>query len=323
MHVRRCGAQVVVWAPAKLNLFLEVLARRHDGYHEIETLMTAIDLFDTLYFAPDPSGRIKLSAAWIAGQRGRATDMESGVGHEALGDLPDGADNLVVRAVALLRRRAGLGVGAWMSLIKRIPSAAGLGGASSDAAAALVAANLGWKLNWPARKLETLAAELGSDVPFFLRSPAAVCRGRGERIESVAPIGRLHLVVARPPDGLTTSEVFRRCHPADPPQSVELVVEMLQTVGPTALGPAMLNRLETDASELSPSITRLRNEFSRLDLIGHQMSGSGTSYFGLCRHARHARRIAALLQARRVGLVFRAVSAGTGLDRPAIQNMKE
>ncbi len=135
MHVRKTDSGLEVWAPAKLNLFLEVLARRDDGFHEIETLMCPINLYDTLYFCPDPSGRVSLTCRWaVAGEQG-APEQET---------LPEGTANTVVRACELLRRRAGVSLGARLNLVKRIPTAAGLAGGSSDAAAALLAANQGW-----------------------------------------------------------------------------------------------------------------------------------------------------------------------------------
>ena len=109
-----------------------------------------------------------------------------------------------VRCLELLRRACGIEAGISFHLVKRIPSAAGLGGGSSDAAAALVAANTIWNLDWSREALAKVAAELGSDVPFFLGSQAAVCRGRGEQIEELSGLGALHFVVVRPPEGLST-----------------------------------------------------------------------------------------------------------------------
>ena len=122
--------------------------------------------------------------------------------------MPEGPDNLVVRAVELVRRRAGVRRGAKLLLVKRIPAAAGLGGGSSDAAAALVAANEGWRLGRSRDELADWAAELGSDVPFFLAGGPAICRGRGERVEPVAGLGALDFVVVRPPEGLSTAAVY-------------------------------------------------------------------------------------------------------------------
>ena len=176
MQVHRSAVEVVVQVPAKLNLLLEVLARRADGYHEICTLACPIDRFDTLYFKEDPSGKLALECRWAMMVGGPA-----GAGFET---IPCGPENLVLRAVDLLRRRTGVNRGASVRLVKRIPAAAGLGGGSSDAAAALVAANLGWRLGLSPAELADAAAQLGSDVPFFLSGGPAICRGRGEQIEA-------------------------------------------------------------------------------------------------------------------------------------------
>lgn len=310
MHVGRCGARIAVWAPAKLNLFLEVRDRRGDGYHDIETLMTAIDIFDTLYFVADRVDQIRFQATWVIGRHSCATDGPEPGGGADRDEVPEGRENLVVRAVELVRQRAGVKMGARMRLLKRIPMQAGLGGASSDAAAALVAANLGWELGWPRGKLQSLAAELGSDIPFFLGSGTAVCRGRGEQVESVAGLGRMDFVVAQPPGGLSTARVYQQCRPAVDPRSVSPLVEDARARGPAAVGQGLWNRLRPAASHLAPSIEHLGQQFQRLDLLGHQMSGSGSSLFGVCRHARQARRAAELLRARRVGHVYHAATVG-------------
>ncbi|MBM4094302.1 MAG: 4-(cytidine 5'-diphospho)-2-C-methyl-D-erythritol kinase, partial [Planctomycetes bacterium] len=179
----------------------------------------------------------------------------------------------------------------------------GLGGASTDAAAALVAANLGWRLGWSRAELAGIAAELGSDIPFFLGSGAALCRGRGERIEPVSLPASLPLVVVRPPEGLSTAQVYGRCRPAEDRAQAEPLVAALQRGRLDVAARHMFNRLQAAAEQLTPWVGRLRSAFSRLDCLGHQMSGSGTSYFGICRHARHARRVAARLRSERLGFV--------------------
>jgi 4-diphosphocytidyl-2-C-methyl-D-erythritol kinase len=303
MHVRRSGPTVEVLTPAKLNLFLEVLARRPDGYHELETLMTPVAICDTLTFTSHEAPTIELKSRWAHGLTARfSTDKE-------LGDLPTGPDNLAWQAATLIRERAGERRGARLSLVKCIPAAAGLGGGSSDAAAALVAANLGWNLGWPREELAALAAELGSDVPFFLTGGAAICRGRGEQIEPLRA-ARLHVVVVRPPVGLSTPQVFRRCRPANSPASAHNLRKALEYGEPRGVAQAMTNRLQAPATELTPWIGRLQEEFSRQDCLGHQMSGIGSSYFGICRSARHARRVANRLRARQAGTVNAAATAG-------------
>jgi 4-diphosphocytidyl-2-C-methyl-D-erythritol kinase len=293
MHVYRSDTRVAVQAPAKLNLFFEVLGKRNDGFHEIETLMVPINLYDSLTFSPDPSGRISLHCRWA-----RTADAA------ALGELPASAENLATKAAVLLRERAGISTGARMRLVKRIPSAAGLGGGSSDAAAALLAANSGWKVNWSTERLMVLAAELGSDVPFFLAGGAAICRGRGEVVEPVGRLGTLFGVVVRPPVGLNTAEVYRHCRPGRPACSVQPLVRAMRRGDFGRLKSLMHNRLEEAAEGLCPWVGRLQHEFARLNCVAAQMSGSGTSYFAICHHAQHARRVAGRLRSRGVGRVY-------------------
>jgi len=301
MRVRRSAALTVVEAPAKLNLFFEVLARREDGYHEIETLMCPIDLFDTLSFKEDRNGTIELRCQQTTSfAKGRGSTHDPGTDDA----LPEGPENLACRAVELLRRRAGVRRGAKMLLVKRIPIAAGLGGGSSDAAAALIAAEKSWGLGLSRTQLAELAAELGSDVPFFLAGGAAVCRGRGERLTPVCLPCRLHFVVVRPPAGLSTASVYARCRPAQQPSNVEPILSALRRANPDHIGRLLFNRLQPAAETLTPWIRRLSEQFARQAIPGHGMSGSGTAYFGLCRSAAHARRVARRIGSRIPGRVF-------------------
>ena len=297
MHVRSTGAGLEILAPAKLNLFLEVLDKRSDGFHEIETLMYPVALYDTLVFHDDPGGQsLRLTC--------QRASLSPAPGEGTSDTLPDGADNLVVRAVELVRQRHGVTRGARLRLFKRIPLAAGLAGGSSDAAAALLAANRVWRLGLSRAELAALAAELGSDIPFFLHGGPAVCRGRGEIIERAEGLGSLHFVVARPPVGLSTADVYRACRPSAKPSRVAGLIDALRRGSLASAGGSLHNALQAAAETLSPWISRLSREFGQLDFLGHRMSGSGTSYFGLCRHARHARRLAACLRARGVGRVY-------------------
>ena len=214
MQIHRDAVEVVIHTPAKLNLFFEVLGKRSDGYHEIETLMCPVAWYDTLCFEQAASENLELECQWgsAAGRPPPASGClasgypASGCRSDGSGfeDVPRDGKNLVVRAVDLVRRRTGIKQGARLRLIKRIPAAAGLGGGSSDAAAALAAANMGWKLGLSLEELAAMAAELGSDVPFFLHRGAAVCRGRGERIEAGERAGSDELcgraTAARPGD---------------------------------------------------------------------------------------------------------------------------
>lgn len=311
MFLRHFGTHVAVRTPAKLNLFLEVLGRRADGYHELETLMTTVGVYDRLLLAPRDDGALVLSCGWSDGLGVHSRRALRAGKSSAYEPLPTGPENLVVRAVERLRQRSGEARGATLALTKSIPAAAGLGGASADAAAALAGANALWHLGWSPARLAEVAAEIGSDVSFFLGAAgraagAAVCRGRGERIEPLTGVARLPVVIIRPPVGLSTARVYRACQPAATPVSVAPLIEALQDGDLRRLGAAMHNRLEAAAAQLCPWIARLRAWCERFDLVGHQMSGSGTSYFGICRHARQARRLASLARQAGLGAVFAA-----------------
>ncbi len=301
MRIERAAGQVTIQAPAKLNLFFEVLAKRSDGYHEIETLMCPIDLYDTLSFRKEPNEQLKLRCESVPEFGG--TDRTD-LARAGKFSLPSNQDNLVLQAVERLRRDGSVTSGATLRLIKRIPIAAGLGGGSSDAAAALRAANEVWRLDRSVEDLSETAARLGSDVPFFLAEGPAICRGRGELVEPLDHVVPLHFVLVRPPVGLSTAAVYGVCRPSARPRRVDSLREAFRKGDIAAVGRLLFNRLQPAAESLSPWITRLSREFSELGCLGHGMSGSGSSYFGLCRHAKEARHLARRLRARGAGSVF-------------------
>ena len=263
---------MVVCAPAKVNLYLEVLGKRPDGYHEIATLMVAISLYDILEFKEDASGQVVF-----------------GCDHPT---LSTGPDNLVCRAAELLRQRTGCRLGARLHLRKRIPLAAGLAGGSTDAAAALAGLNRFWRLNLPPADLAALGAELGSDVPFFFATPAAWCTGRGEVVASL-PLGRpLWFVVACPMVGLSTAAVYRNVAIPAVPQTGDAIRQAVRDGKVEALAGLLHNRLEEPGQRLCPAVADLRRRLQDLGPAGVLMSGSGTSVFALCRDRLEARRIA-------------------------------
>jgi 4-diphosphocytidyl-2-C-methyl-D-erythritol kinase len=291
MIVRSIAEGVEVLAPAKLNLFLEILGRRPDGYHELETLMVAVSLYDTLIFTDDPTGEISL----------RCNEPT----------LPVGGDNLVVKAADRLKAAAGSDRGARIVLNKAIPAQAGLAGGSSDAAATLAALNHLWNLEMPAEQLDVLAAEIGSDVTFFAHTPAAVCRGRGERVESVRLTETHHFVLVCPPVGVSTADVYRHLVPPEEHRPIGPVLEALARGGPAELGGRLFNRLQATAEALRPELTRVRDALADLGPLfdGSLMSGSGSAYFGLCRDSTAARHAADILEPLGLGWV-RVVTCG-------------
>ncbi len=181
-----------IWpAPAKLNLFLHILGRRPDGYHELQTCFQFIDLCDDITIEVRADGRIR-----------RVIDIP-GVAEEA---------DLCVRAARALQTAAGCSLGANLSVLKRIPMGGGLGGGSSDAATCLVALNHLWKLNWPTDDLAALGLKLGADVPVFVRGRAAFAEGIGERLTPLypplAPL-EVNYLILKPNVDVSTAEIFQ------------------------------------------------------------------------------------------------------------------
>ncbi|MBO0697912.1 MAG: 4-(cytidine 5'-diphospho)-2-C-methyl-D-erythritol kinase [Zavarzinella sp.] len=260
-----------VLAPAKVNLFLEVLGRRADGYHEIATLILAIDLADELDFRPNGSGDVSL------------TCDDPG--------LPTGPENLVLKAATRLRDSTGCTAGAQIQLRKRIPAAAGLGGGSSDAAATLVGLNELWKLALSPAALGRLGSEIGSDVPFFLDGTAAWCTGRGD-VVAPAAVGRpLDLVLVKPPEGLRTADVYGRVRVPARPSDGAVARAALAEGDVEALGRALHNRLQEPAFELAPAVAEWHRRLERMGTAGCLMTGSGSCLFALCRSPAEARRV--------------------------------
>ncbi len=144
----------------------------------------------------------------------------------------------------------------------------------------------------------------GATFPSFYSRGAAICRGRGERIEAVAGLGRLDFVVVRPPESLSTAQVYSKCRVVGKPHHVEPLVEALQQGDSRRLRTVLHNRLEEAAELLTPWVRRLRQELAGADCLAAQLSGSGSAYFGICHHARHARRAAERLKTRGVGQVI-------------------
>ena len=268
---------VVVAAPAKLNLFLEIRHKRHDGYHDLESLMVAVDLFDTLELRTREDGEIALTC-----------DPPT---------LSAGPDNLVYKAAVALREAAKQPTrGAEIRLTKRIPAQAGLGGGSSDAAATLVGLNRIWNLGLTREELLAIAASIGSDVAFFLTLPAAWCEGRGEIVTPEPSAGGFHFVLVCPPVGLGTAGVYKRLVVPKQPLDGFAVRAAYRQGDAEALGRAIFNRLEEPAFALEPLVGRIRSRLSGLGPCGAMMSGSGSAVFAVCRDRNHAMHVAGAFQ---------------------------
>jgi 4-diphosphocytidyl-2-C-methyl-D-erythritol kinase len=262
---------LVLRASAKVNLVLEVLGKRPDGYHELSTVMQAVDLFDRLTVE---------AAATITLETSEAT-------------LPTDDRNLVVRAAHLLREAAGIEAGARIVLDKRIPLAAGLGGGSSDAAATLLGLNRLWGLRWRRERLVELAVKLGMDVPFFLGRGRALGTSRGEVLSSLPGVGGYAMVLVNPGVGLSTQEVYGRVPPGWRAESdgTKRMLDALKRRSVVRVAGALTNHLEHWVEPVMPVIGRMKAALLAAGALGAAMSGSGPTVFGLARSLDQARQI--------------------------------
>ena len=239
------------FAPAKINLYLHVLGRRADGYHELETLMAPISLGDTLDIDLIPAG-IEFSCSDPA--------------------LADAKDNLATRAARLFLDAFKLATGVRIQLEKSVPVGAGLGGGSSDAAAVLLALRELTKIDCTDASLAELAARLGSDISFFIYRTPAICRGRGEIIEPVQLRDQLQGLLVHPGFGVSTPWAYKT-YAKNPSVGV---------VGKTSAGYSLRNDLEPPAFSKYPWLPTAKGWFQKQpEVLDSLMSGSGSSVFAL------------------------------------------
>jgi 4-diphosphocytidyl-2-C-methyl-D-erythritol kinase len=245
-------------APAKVNLTLEVLRRRPDGFHELRTVLHAITLSDRLSVSPADDLSLACSVAGL-----------------------EGPQNLAWRAADLLRRETGTRAGVRLRLEKRIPVAAGLGGGSSDAASALLALNALWGLGLSRADLCRLGARLGSDVPFFLgESACALAEGRGERLTPLPALAERWVVLAKVPLEVSTAAVFTAFPPRRWSDGRRTVAWLEASRGGAGV-PEPSNDLEAVALAVAPGAGRARDALLEAGAPGATLSGSGPTYFSL------------------------------------------
>ncbi len=288
-------------APAKLNLFLKVLGKREDGFHEIETVMQMIDLHDTLKFQKRDDSQVTLNVRQVQ-------PLFAGI-QRIKEEIPCDENNLVIKAVNLLREETGCQLGVDITLIKRIPSQAGLGGGSSDAASTINGLNRFWNLGLCLADRCRLAARLGSDIPFFVaESPLGICTGRGEAIQPEAS-RKLHFVLVKPHSGLSTAAVYSNCVSSTFLQSAKDVVKGLHIANIASVKSSLFyNSLEEPARRLNLDVQQTLKQLEQQPFVNTMMSGSGTACFGLCRSRRQSFHLARKLGGMDIGSVFVAQS---------------
>ncbi|MFC4777178.1 4-(cytidine 5'-diphospho)-2-C-methyl-D-erythritol kinase [Paenibacillus sp. GCM10023252] len=250
-------------APAKINLLLDVMRKRQDGFHEVEMIMTMVDLADRLEMEELPRDTIIISSQ--------------------AGYIPLDEKNLAFQAAKLIKDRYDVRKGVYIHLDKKIPVAAGLAGGSSDAAATLRGLNRLWQLNIPEQELCELGAELGSDVPFCVTGGTALATGRGEKLERIDNPPQCWVVLAKPPINVSTADVYGRLR-ANELKKHPSVPNMLEAIKAGSFGDIcseMGNVLETVTLDLYPEVLQLKESMQRLGADGVLMSGSGPTVFGL------------------------------------------
>ena len=247
-------------APAKINLSLRVLRKREDGFHEIETLMAPIAIRDTLDIERRDGGGITFTCS----------DKT----------LPADGTNLVVRAALAFCSAARIAPDVRIFLQKEIPHGAGLGGGSSDAAATLLALDALFETQLPPADLKRIAAEIGSDVPFFLARSAAWCRGRGEIVEPCALPGALPLLLMKPAFGVPTPWAYQRWR-----DSLEIPGVLYSSQAPQTLGGiSLVNDLERPVFEKFIQLAEMKRWLiEQPEVAAALMSGSGSTMFAVLR----------------------------------------
>ncbi len=249
--------------PAKINLGLHIHGKREDGFHELETIFQMVSLFDDVELELLSSG-IKLEC-----------DMPG---------IPRDDTNLVCKAALLLRKSYQVeGKGVSIRLKKKIPFGAGLGGGSGNAAGVLMGLNRLWDLNIEREKLFTLAAELGSDVPFFLTSPCALGKGRGERLKVLEPCSKFQVLLVFPGFPIATSWVYQnlRLKLTKRPNNISILRKNLSLSDITSLGSQLYNDLESVVIQKFPEVKVVKDELWAWGALGVLLSGSGSTVFGI------------------------------------------
>ncbi|MFN3531071.1 MAG: 4-(cytidine 5'-diphospho)-2-C-methyl-D-erythritol kinase [Candidatus Brocadia sp.] len=277
--------KIKIAAPAKINLFLEILGKRPDGYHEIETVMQQVSLCDYIYME-NHNKDIKFTCS----NPGLSVDE----------------DNLVLKAVRLFQKESKVSRGVKIHLEKRIPIGAGLGGGSSDAVATLFGLNKVWDVGYDEKRLMSLAEKLGSDTPFFVSGNTAVCKGRGEVVTPYPLNVKYNYIIIYPRLEVSTATVYKnfKIVLTKNLKDVNLFLRSLSSGSPEKLGASLHNRLEEVVFRLYPGIEKIKKTLAMFDFCGILLSGSGSALYGLCNGERDSKEIEQRIKMLDIGDVF-------------------
>ena len=266
-------------ANAKLNLFLRVVGRRPDGYHDLESVFHSVALADTLTATPLPSKRIEVDTLLDPGLRG---------------ELPDPDENLVAEAARALADRGGIEARVRIEILKRIPIGAGLGGGSADAAGTLVALKDLWDLDLDQAELARIAGSIGSDVPFCLSGGTSLAMERGGDLTPLPAPASMWFVLGMSFEPLSTQTVYERWDAAGGSAAAGSAPMALALGAGDVGGVAALvhNDLEEPALTLRPALRGKKDSLRAAGALGAGMSGSGPTMFGIAEDEDHARAVA-------------------------------
>jgi 4-diphosphocytidyl-2-C-methyl-D-erythritol kinase len=268
---------------AKVNLFLRVMGRRADGFHEVETILHGIKLADTIKFRATTTGRIEL---------------EMHLERDGVGDIPAMEANLVYAAASLLVERGARNEGIRIEVTKRIPIGAGLGGGSGNAAGALVLLNEIWKAGFQDSDVWEFAAAIGSDVPYCIGGGTALAKGRGEQLTRLPGPETLCFVLGISHTPLSTGDVYKAWDDFGTPSDINSA-PMTMALGsgdPFDIASLLHNDLEVVAFSLRPELIDKKKKLLDVGSLGAAVSGSGPTIFGIASDEAHARSIAARVE---------------------------
>jgi len=262
------GGGLLVRAPAKINLSLLIAGKRPDGFHEIETVMAKVNFYDEILIEPGRKAGIKLickGPQWA----------------------PSGKENLVYQAAKLLLDTCGTQANIKITLTKNIPAGSGLGSASSDAAATLTGLNKYLELGLPNRQLAKLAAQLGSDVAFFLNGPLALCKGKGEKIKKLNKKFEFLALLILPDISVSTKKVYDnyRHDPALYKKLSARINSYIQKNRIDLVSKMCANMLQTSCFGLVKDLAELKTKIESLRIGPVCLSGSGSAIFCLVHNA--------------------------------------
>lgn len=267
--MERC---ITLKAPAKVNLFLNVVGKREDGYHEIETIFQAITLFDTISLLDSTDGQIRVECSDPS--------------------LPQDSRNLVYRAARAVLDYTQLSRGVMIKIEKKIPVACGLGGGSSDATTTLVGLNKFWNLGLSRDELVRIARGLGADVPFFIFGGTALGRGVGDELIPLKT-PPIHLVLITPKIFIPTTQVYKdlKFRLTKEPLDINIIINCVEKRNLSGLAGHLYNTLEEVSLKNYPYLSQLKERLILVGALGSLMSGSGPAIFGLASSLEEAYRI--------------------------------